>query len=168
MKLSWTPKIIMACVVLSLSSLSLAYASGGYAIPAAVVIVTGMLWLLDYEQRWNHLASIVLVLFTLFCVFGYWMGLYLPLLVLSLTAALAAWDLDHFSRRVLNSAQVKHLDRMEKQHIQSLLLVCGVGLLIAEGTLLVQIQLSFWASFAAALVVLFGLTWAIALIRRNA
>jgi hypothetical protein len=167
MKLSWTPKIITASVVLSTASLSLAYASGEYAVLAAVVIVTGMLWLLDHKQRWNHLASVVLVIFTLLCVFGYWVGLYLPLLVLSLTAALAAWDLDHFSRRVLNSPQVKNLDRMEKQHIQSLLMVCGAGLFIAEATLLVQIRLNFWAAFAAALAVLFGLTWAIALIRRN-
>jgi hypothetical protein len=166
-KLIWTPKVFSGSVILAATALALAYASSGFYILAGVMVIMGVLWLLDHEQRWNYLASFALVLIALFCALGYWLQVYMPLLVVSLTAGLAAWDLDHFTRRVKDNTPVEHLHRMEKQHIQQLLVVCGIGLLIAEGTLLIEIQLGFWTVFGAALVVLFGLNWAIGLIRRG-
>jgi hypothetical protein len=164
---SRTAKVLVASIVLATVTLSTAYASAGYFIVAAAAIIFGMLWLLDHKQRWDHLASIMLALFTLSCAFGYWLQLYMPLLVLALTAALVGWDLDHFQRRMQHSVNPEQFERIEKQHIRYVLLVCGTGLLIAEGTLLVRIQLNFWVAFIAALLVLFGLTRTIALIRRS-
>jgi hypothetical protein len=109
----------------------------------------------------------VFVLFTLFCILGYWLQLSMPLLILALTAMLAAWDLDQFTWRVSEETPVMNLDRMEKHHLQQLLLVLGIGLVIAEVVLLIQISLSFWAVFIAALLVLFSLTRVLALIRRE-
>jgi hypothetical protein len=162
-----TAKLLVASIVLSTAALSMAYASAGYFLLAGVAIICGVLWLLDHEQRWNHLASIMLALITIFCAFGYWLQVYMPLLVLSLTAALAAWDLDHFAQRMRRAVMPVQFGRIEKQHIQYLLIVCGSGLVIAEGTLLIRIQLNFWVAFVAALLVLIGLTRTLAIIRRG-
>jgi hypothetical protein len=167
MKLIWTSRLMTVCVVLSAAATALAFAAGQYILFAVLVLLIGVLWMLDRAQRFKHLASVMLVIFTLLAVFAFWLQLFMPLLVLAVSAALMAWDLDHFRWRIHHGPPVDNLVRLERHHIQQLLLVGGVGVLTAEATLLVQIQLSFWAAFGAALLVLFGLIRALALIRRS-
>jgi hypothetical protein len=168
MKLIWTPRLLPACVVLCAVSTALAFGAGQYLVFAVLVLVMGVLWMLDRAQRFKHLASVMLVIFTLLAAFAFWLQLFMPLLVLSVTAALVAWDLDHFRWRILHGPPVENLMRLERHHVQQLLLVGGIGLLTAEATLLVQVNLGFWAIFFAALAVLVSLMQALAIMRRNA
>jgi hypothetical protein len=167
MKLTLTPKFLTASVTLAAIALVLAYALNGHYLMAALLLVMGVLWLLDFERRWNNLASVVLIVFALFCILGYWLQLSMPLLVLALAAALGGWDLDHFSRRMERDLPVMNINRLERHHLQQLGTVLGAGLVIGEAVLLIQLTLNFWAIFWAAVLALFGLMRVLVMIRSS-
>jgi drug/metabolite transporter (DMT)-like permease len=160
-----TSKVLHASILLASGLIALAYAMNQYYLLAVLPLILGVLWLLDHRLRWQHLASLVLVIFSMFCVLGYWLQLSMPVLVLALSAALAAWDLDHFFRRIQAQPPVRAFDRMHNYHIKQLAFVIGIGIALAQAILLIQITLNFWVIFVLSLIVIISLTRVLVIIR---
>jgi drug/metabolite transporter (DMT)-like permease len=160
-----TSKVLHASILLASGLIALAYAMNEYYLLAVLPLILGVLWLLDHRLRWQHLASLVLVIFSMFCVLGYWLQLSMPVLVLAISAAVAAWDLDHFSRRIQAQPPVRAFDRMQKYHIKQLAFVIGIGIALAQAILLIQITLNFWVIFVLTLIVIISLTRVLVIIR---
>lgn len=73
-------------------------------------------------------------------------------------AALAAWDLDRFARRLRDAERVEGWERLWAAHAQRLLLVIGLGLLLGGIALEGRISLRLWGAILLSIFGLLGIS----------
>lgn len=78
-------------------------------------------------------------------------------LLVGITAALAAWDLEAFGARMAGVARIEHEHALVWDHLRRLAMVCGAGLLLATLASLVRIRLSFGVALVLASIAVLGL-----------
>ena len=156
-------------------SLALGLAAGaltlGYALReswpgAALIVALGFAWIAA-RRRQDWAPSLGLLVFTAMAAFGAWRGAPTAWMLAGIVSALAAWDLDHFARR-LRDAPVDGEAALARAHLRRLLLVSSAGLLAGWFALGVRVELGFAAALALGLLVLVALSRAISLLRRGA
>ena len=138
-----TTWFIYSCIGLTTAGLVLGYAWVGWWPGSLIWLVCGGLWVYGQYLKWDSLAPLGFVIFTLGAVFGLLLKQPPHLLLLVVTAALSAWDLDYFSRRINSAERVEQAAEIERLHLRRLLLVDGAALALAGGALLIRAHLSF-------------------------
>jgi len=98
---------------------------------------------------------------------GAWLDLRPLYLVISLIAALSAWDLDHFWRELRHSDHTERKRALTWRHLRRLWIVDGIGLLCSAVALQVRIELSFGVAIVLGLLALVGLSRTIGLLGRE-
>jgi hypothetical protein len=134
-----------------------------------VPVIVGLVWLFgwfrDRATLRNHssgrnirsVASLGLVLFVFGNSLGVLYGSPAVLNLVSLLAALIAWDLDYFSQR-LGKDQTSPANReLEQNHLLRLLMVCVATLLIGGLALLIHFKLGLGLAILFALLAAVGL-----------
>jgi hypothetical protein len=144
-----------------------AYALGALWVLAAAIIVLGALWLLRHRLGWLWATWPVVLLLVAAAVAGTWLALNPILLLVGLTAALSAWNLDHFVRQLGEVDAVEQERTLKHLHLRRLLIVDGLGLLLAVLALTIRIRLSFGVALTLGLIALLGLSRAIRFLRRE-
>jgi hypothetical protein len=153
-------------IILATLSLGLGYAMGRLWAGAALSVALGVLWLLGRRRGRGWAASVGMTCFVGTAALGIWWQLSAPAMLVGSVAALAAWDLDHFTERMRSTDHVVGQDGMVRSHLRRLLIVSGIGLLLGGVALGVQIELSFgWALLLGASAIL-GLSRARGFARR--
>lgn len=143
------------CIVFSTAALSAGYLSGGYAPAAIMIIFLGAGWLVAALYRWIPASVIGLLISSLAAGAGIMLDLQAGLLFSGAAAGLAAWDLSRFNRHMQLAADTDDVSNLEKRHLGWLGGTLFLGLLLAAGSLLAQVQLSFgWVMIIAILGVL--------------
>lgn len=151
-------------------ALGLSHGLAGRWVEVTAVVALALLWLVGRRCGWGWRADLGLVGFTVAAAPGLgrkpddiWM-------LVGAVAALCAWDLDHFARRLRHAAwdrvSAQRRETMERAHLGHLLPVAAVGLLLAMAALRVEVHLTFFMALLLALLALIGLSWAIGLLRR--
>lgn len=160
--------LIYLSIALATLSLALAYGFifswGG----ALAVTLTGLLWLLGGWREVRRTASSGLVLFTLMAAFGVALSPPLPSLLLMAggVSALAAWDLDHFCRR-LARARAEEAPRLQEAHLRRLLPVLLTGFFLAGVAATLQVNLSLAGAVILGVLAVLGLGGVAGLIKRQ-
>jgi hypothetical protein len=154
-------------IVLAASALIAGYGLGALWLPAAAVLVMGVLWILGQRAGWSWFAWLMVVLFTGAAAIGTLLDLNRILLTVGLIASVSAWDLDAFARQLRRVDAVEKELALKRRHLRRLLVVDSLGLLIAVLALAVQIKLSFGLALVLGLVALVGLSRAIRFFRRE-
>jgi hypothetical protein len=166
-----TEKILPASIGLATSALALGYAVDGFWAPAVLVVGVGLLWWLGQARNWDWIAPIGLTLFVVMAAGGLWRGLAASWMLLGTVAALAAWDLNHFAMRLRsvewNETLAKRRRELERRHLRRLLIVNGLGLLLAAVALGVKVRFSFGVAIVLGLVAVLGLSRAIGFMARE-
>jgi hypothetical protein len=169
--MSLVARILAVCIGLAALALALGYGLGGLAPVVPALVLVGGLWLLAAWQRWTWAATPGLVLCTAAAGFGVWWGLAADWMLVGLVAALCAWDLDHFRWRlgqVTWSGEAAERRRMlEWHHLQRLGLVAGLGLLLASISLRLRLRLTFLPAVLLGLLIVWGLSQAVVVLRRE-
>jgi hypothetical protein len=165
--MKWTWRILIACLFLTAGLLSIAYGLGGLwpAIPALLAIAGIWAWASPKILDWT--APLGFLLFTIASAVGLYLfstpGLILP----AMAAALAAWDLDHFSHRAQSVQRVEEAARLERSHLLRLGAVIGVGVFLGAAALLLRVSFSFGIFFLLGLLAIIGLTRAVIFLKRS-
>ena len=133
----------------------------GYAIPGAVVLAIGLLWLIAEIARWQPAAYLGLFLAALGAGAGEQMHLPAISLLLGLACALAAWDLSAFSRRMAMASPQDDRQALELRHLGRLAAALGTG--IALGLLALGIHTVRFKFELAAVLALLGI-WGLSLL----
>jgi hypothetical protein len=129
--------------------------------------VMGMVWLIAEQRDWPWLTSWGFAAFAGAAAFGVWQGGAAGWLLVSLVAALAAWDLAFFTRRLRQAGQTAPEPALSQAHLGRLAVVAASGLLLGGLALGLRFQLSFgWAIFLGLLAVI-GLSRVIRSARRS-
>jgi len=155
------------CVGLAVGSLIIGYGLGGRWDWMLIPGLLGGLWLFGYWRGWGWMASVGLIGFVGFSAIGLRLGLDAAWLVAGLVAALCAWDLHRFVLLLQEVGQVEDERALEKRHLSRLLVVAGLGLVLAVVALRIEIRLTFFQTLLLGLLVVWGLSRGISFLRRE-
>lgn len=166
-----TRRLVPACVGLSGGFLMLGYGLGRMGPGAALVAGLVALWLAGWWRRWAWAPNVGLVSLVAAAAGGVLLGLGAGWMLVGLVAALCAWDLEHWSRRLdgMNWRDERAAQRrsLERAHFRRLLAVAGLGLLLPAIALQVRVRLVFLPAVLLGLLVVWGLSRAIAFLHRE-
>lgn len=162
-------KLTARLFYLSLALATGALASGfglGPATPLSLAL--GLAWWYGWLRGWGWAASLALPAFVLAAVAGYWLaGAPAGLMLVSIVAALLAWDLDHFAQRARSVDRVEAAAAIERSHLRRLAATNGVGLLLAGAALAIRLRFGFGVALLLALLAAWALSQVIGFMRRE-
>lgn len=162
-----TGTALLASIGLAAGAMALGYERGGYRRGTAFVLAVGFLWLLSTRRDRSGMAPLGLLVLATAATFGLWLGLEAGWMVCGLVAALSAWDLDHFARRLRQAAQVEKTRRLEAIHLRRLAIVDGAALLVAAVALAIRVELGFGMALLLGVLAILGLSQMIGPFRRQ-
>ncbi len=161
-----TLTLYRASVGLAVFSLALGYALSDLWAGVVAVLAAGGLWLLGHRRSLPWTSSLCLVVQTVAAAVAVLYGVWGGWPVISLVAALVAWDLDEFAQRMRAAERVDDAPGQERRHIQRVLVVAGIGGLLAIVGLVLQVRLSFGLALLLAALAMLGLSLIIGIMRR--
>lgn len=154
-------------MALATGSLALGYFSSGYWIGGLSAIAVGAIWYSGWQQDLTWPASLGLIYSIGSAGLGVLLGLSQIWMVVAVVAALSAWDLDYFSRRLRTARRVENASALEMRHLFRLALVDGAAILFAGTALLARVNFSFGIAFLAGLLAIYGLSRLIGYLRQE-
>jgi hypothetical protein len=147
----------------SLAILAVRYALVGAPVAVIIVCAAGLLWLWGDRRSWRWAASAALATAVGMTIAGVLLGLEIGLMLLVVTLALSAWDLDDFAQRLRYAgATWAH----ERAHLLRLAAADIVGLAIGAIALGVRIRLNFVVLIVLGILAIVALGWVIGFVRR--
>lgn len=158
--------VLLAVVLLSVAYLQ-AFAWPTLLAPAAL----GVFWMVGHLSKghWLRRAArhVALVGFLSLAVVAGGKGLNAALTLAALLAALAAWSLAGFAQRMDAVSRIEGGARLERGYLLRLGLVLLVGGALAVLALSVRITLNFGVAFLLAILIIIGVSQAVAYLQRE-
>jgi hypothetical protein len=135
----------------------------GYTLSAlwlgsVIILALGLVWLVGQQRQVKWLVDLGLIAFTAIAAFGVWWSVAAGWMLFGTVAALAAWDLAHFARRLEQADQVAAEARLRQAHLQQLLLIVGLGFGLGGVALGIQLKMNLGWGIALGLLVTIGLS----------
>jgi len=150
-----TRRIFWGAVALAVGAPAVgALLRGVTALPLGLLAL-GALWSVVAER--TRLAGAAFALCVGGIALGIWLGVGIGWLLVGMTAALAAWDLEAFNAWLVSIARVENERELVREHLRQLALVCGIGLSVALAASRLRVQLSFGVALFLALTAVLGL-----------
>jgi hypothetical protein len=163
-----TATVLLASIGLSAGAIALGYERGGDRRGATLALAVGLLWILSTRYDWGGMAaSLGLVGLVGVAALGLLPGLGAGWMVCGVVAALSAWDLDRFARRLGQAGQVEKVRRLEAVHLRRLAVVDGVALLIATVALGIRVEIGFGMALLLGGLAILGLSQMVGALRRE-
>ena len=131
-----------------------------------VIAILGSVWLVGQQRRVAWLHDVGFALFIVAAAVGVWWGAPAGWMLAGATAALAAWDLARFDRRLIQVELIASEDQLRRDHRQRLLAVAGLGLGFGALALSPPFELSIGWAILLGLLVVIGLSRLIQAARR--
>jgi hypothetical protein len=153
-------------MALASGSLALGYFSGGNWIGGLIAITVGVAWYSGWQKDLPWAATWGLAYSIGAAALGVLWGLAQTWMLVAVVAALSAWDLDHFSRRLRAARRVENASELEKRHLSRLALVDGAAFLFAGTALLATVNFNFGIAFLAGLLATYSLSRLIVYLRQ--
>ncbi len=146
-------------IIIGLSTflIVLNYAINQFWIASFLITMLGILWIVGHFKGWKWQASVMFTLFIGASAIGLWLNLSQWLILLGVVGTISAWDLDHFSQRIKYAGLVVEKSKLEKCHIERLLVVNFFGLFLGSIALTLKIKLGFGAALLLAMIAVLGL-----------
>jgi hypothetical protein len=158
--LSRTSRIMICCELLAAACLAAAYIEAGIWLIVPGILAAAAFLFVARRRRVAWLASSLLVVYAMLAAAGAWMRLQVLWLLIGAVAALAAWDLAHFSESLRGAATMDGARLLERRHVRALSMAVACGLLTGGVPLVLKIHLPFAAAEIVGLILLAGLTLA--------
>ena len=170
-----TSKVLSTNIGVATVALAIGYTLTPWRVWSWLFVAVGALWLFGSRRNWRWIGSFSLVLFVGGAGVGLWAGLAAGSLVglragwmlLGTVAALSAWDLNHFARRLAYIQHVEDRSELERQHLRRLLLVDGLSVSLASIPLAVSTEFGLSIALLLGLLVIGSLSRVVSFMRRE-
>jgi hypothetical protein len=139
---------VYGLLALGLLSLAAGWTLAGYWPVGLALSILTPLSLFLVKRKFVLTLSLVFTLTVLLAAFGLWRKLDLSLALLAVVCALAAWDLDSFSRRLSFASAEDDPASIERRHLLGL----GLVLLLAVGVSYQALSIRYQSSFEKAVI----------------
>ena len=178
-------RIMTISTLVATAALALGYGLYGEPLGVLIFIALGLLWLAGQRYALQAFAGLGMLGFSIGALHGTLYGVQSGWMLVGITAALVAWDLQHFVQhlRVNERDETDSVDAearteseiraeaearaLQRRHLQRLAIVSGLGLLLGALALTVRITLGFGIIFALGLVAIYGLSRLIHYLRQE-
>jgi hypothetical protein len=130
-------------------------------LPLPLYILGLLIW------RWGWLRTLGFGLLLLIALFGLWRGVQPIWPLLSITAGLLTYDLDHTRRRWAAINHQPKRTEMSYRYLQRLFLVGLLGVSVGAAAMSLTIRLTFIPSLLLGLLAVVGLSQAVAFLRQE-
>jgi hypothetical protein len=154
-------------IILAALFLAGAYWLADYQSVSLITLGLVFLSLLFLQKGWVWHVSPLLSLYLAGAAAGFYLELQPAWLVGAALSALAAWDLEYFSRRLHKAGLVIDQAGLIKAHLLRLVWVGLLGLTLFGISNIIQFQFSFGLAVVLALLAVFGLSQGIAYLRQT-
>lgn len=154
-------------VILAALSLALGYALAGYWTITIFTVVVGLLWLAALWRGWRQVMSLSIIIFVGVAALGTWLGVSTGWLLFGIIATLIGWDLGDFAYRFGPTEHTQDITRLQRIHLQRLIIVAGLGLLLGGIALNFELRLNMWWGIFLGALIIFSLSQAIGRLRRE-
>jgi hypothetical protein len=161
-------RLIGVCIGVATALLALGFFGANNRFGATISVALGCFWLVGLYRDWAGTAALSLLGFAGMVAIGARSAAAVPLLLMSLVAALVAWDLQRFLWRLGASGQVLDQPALTRAHLRWSLGVAGVGLLIGLVAPAIVVPLPFSATLLLSALLIFGVSRAIGWLNRRA
>lgn len=162
-----TVRALSVSIVVAAGTLTLGYALTPQPAWGAFFVALGLVWLFGAQRGWRWIGSLGPVVFVGEAAAGVWLGAAAGWMLVGAVAALSAWDLDHFARRLASVPRVEDAAGLERAHLRRLLVVDAVGVTLAGIPLVATLDLGFGAALLLGLLAIVGLSHTIGFLRRE-
>jgi hypothetical protein len=133
--------IALTCLISVL--LASCYASSALWNWVILISVVGIVWILGQYKHWRWAGNVGLISLTAISGRGVFAGINPLLLLLSVTLALIAWDMNMFLIRIALAERVEKRGYLEKCHYKKLAVTAGTGLILGALSLKLDFNLGF-------------------------
>jgi len=154
-------------IVLVVLSLAAGYTLTGFWPVTIFTVAAGLLWLAALWRGWRPVIGLSIIIFVGLAVLGTWLKVSAGWLLFSLIATLASWDLGDFTHRFGQTEHMQGYAALQRIHLQRLAIVAGLGLLLGGIALNFELRLNMWWAIFLGVLVIIGLSQAIARLRRE-
>lgn len=139
-------------LVVGIGSLARGYLAEGHNTSAYWLLGFGVFWLLAEIRHWRWFASLGFLASVAAAGYGLWIGLPSGWMLSGALAALIAWDLSDFLRRLTEAAPDDEVSGLTRRHLLRLAIVTAIGLALSLVGMFFHLRFSFeWAAFLAIL-----------------
>jgi hypothetical protein len=145
------------CLAASVFCLAVGYGLAGQWLGAVMAIMTGLAWVLARKYLTSWLPLICLLVSICLAVVGVLTGALPWLMICGSAVALVVYDLFLLDIALGSSSSGEQTRHYENQHLQSLALALGSGLLMVFLGRLLRLELSFFVLVVFVAVAVFGL-----------
>jgi hypothetical protein len=149
--------VSLACLIICAACLAVGYALAGQWVIFVVVLIAVLACLFAPQWPPIWLVSVALIGSVSLAAFGLFFGASSTLMVLSVTLALASWDLARFNHTLAGNSCAATLAHLEKKHYENLALALGVGLLLALSGPMIHLQIPFGGMAFLVILAVFSL-----------
>jgi len=176
-------RMMTISTLVATATLALGYGLNGQSLGILIFIALGLLWLVGQRYALQAASGLGLLGFTTGALFGVLYGAQSGWMLVGMTAALVAWDLQYFIQHTPvtepteadstdtgiadTSIRDENMRALERAHLQRLALVSGSGLLLGGLALTVRLTMGFGVILALGLVAIFGLSRLIRYLRQE-
>ena len=154
-------------IVLVALSLAAGYMLTGFWPVAIFIVAVGLLWLAALWRAWRPVIGLSIIIFVGLAALGTWLGVSAGWLLFGIIATLAGWDLGDFAHRFGQTEHIQGYATLQRIHLQRLAIVAGLGLLLGGIALNFELKLNMWWAIFLGVLVIVGLSQAIARLRRE-
>jgi hypothetical protein len=130
-------------ICLTTIAVIIAYGSGGLLKVAFCVALLGVLWIVGLYKRWKWCGNLMFLIIIGTCTVGLYFNLSFVWLLLGLTGALSAHDVNRFEHRKSMAGINKSIHDMEKSHLIRLMIVIVFSLTLGTITQFINIRIEF-------------------------
>lgn len=159
-------RLFWAQMLIAVAGMAIGYAVAGSLFVSLVFVILGVMWLSAQMRKGSGLENFLLVVFLLAAGLGCWFGVPIWLSLITVVAALGAWDLDHFLQRLSIVERVEFDTGLGREHLRRLGIVQGLGMLGGIVALILRARISFWWEALLVLLALIGIQQVIRFVRK--
>jgi len=158
--------LTLIAVIIGSATLTIAFYVPGVQAATIVSLVIGGLWLIFAWFRQHWFAMIGFPVMSILALLAASQEYNAPLSAVAITAGLTAWDLSRFATRLRPALQDANWRLPARRHVRRLLIVNGIGLILAIVAMMLQFRGSFYLEWFIAFVGIFALFLVIILTAR--
>jgi hypothetical protein len=152
-----TKRLLLGLIIVITGAFSATYAAAQLYLVALLACVLGLAWLILENNEQSVLSTVFFLIFAGLAIAGSLNRLPILIMLLSLSADLAAWDLSRFRERIADKVESDRLPALEASHLRTLFTALGAGFALALLPTLISFSISFVALFFMILLLLLAL-----------
>jgi len=142
-------------ICLTTIAVIIAYGSGGLLKVTFCVALLGALWIVGLYKNWKWWGNLMFLIIIGSCTIGLYFNLSFVWLLLGLTGALSAHDVNRFEQRKTIAGITKSIQDTDKKHLIRLMTVIIISIILGTITQFINIRIEFGMALLLGILTVF-------------